>query len=455
MKRIFAVKTSAPVAIILMLASFCHAQDRRSFPAGEGDVYVEAAQIPSDSDTGCTITTCVRVGFGFLSFRRRDMFPGDSVLCGDVTISTTIGDSSGMGAAFTHDAVRVLVNRYGETVRPDTSILFHRCHRLQPGTYTISVDVEDGSSSRRRTLRLPITVRELTGSGPLLVSFIPLREDATSDPPFRIAGYGGNIPFGDPAWGAVAGVFDDGTRWSWSLVETRGGRPHGVPLHGVLESPICLDRSACPQAPGRVERFAFDVSDAKSGAFAVFRFPFDTLTYGNYRLTVIAESRGMRDTLTRDVAISWSNMPHTLRDPRIARAVMQHILTQEEAKAFASCPDEELTERILAYWRTRERTAERPWKRMMEEYFRRADYASFEFQTVSRPLGALSDRGKVYILYGPPERTERVLPPGKPTRETWCYPSLGVEFVFEDRDRNGDFRLVGQRKGKEQEGAEP
>jgi hypothetical protein len=53
-----------------------------------------------------------------------------------------------------------------------------------------------------------------------------------------------------------------------------------------------------------------------------------------------------------------------------------------------------------------------------------------------------SDRGKIYILYGPPTNIERVLDPSAGFKETWTYEKLKRSFVFVDRARNGIYVLV-------------
>jgi GWxTD domain-containing protein len=79
---------------------------------------------------------------------------------------------------------------------------------------------------------------------------------------------------------------------------------------------------------------------------------------------------------------------------------------------------------------------------MMTVYFQRVDYAFANFRTLKEENGALTDRGKIYILYGKPSNVERSLAPGGPPKETWTYGSLNREFIFEDPSRQGNYKLI-------------
>ena len=65
-----------------------------------------------------------------------------------------------------------------------------------------------------------------------------------------------------------------------------------------------------------------------------------------------------------------------------------------------------------------------------------------EHFTLRQPDGTRTDRGRIYILYGPPSSTERKLNPSGAYREVWTYGRLGRTFVFEDQNRSGNYLLV-------------
>lgn len=120
---------------------------------------------------------------------------------------------------------------------------------------------------------------------------------------------------------------------------------------------------------------------------------------------------------------------------------VRYIITGEERKIFLELPDEEKEEFREEFWNRRdpEPGTEENEFRMM--YFDRMESANRLFMAEGRP-GWLTDRGRIYILFGPP--TDRVTypmgGPYSPSREIWYYGNFPVVFV--DSESDGIYELV-------------
>nr|BCX01940.1 MAG: hypothetical protein KatS3mg041_1986 [Bacteroidota bacterium] len=136
----------------------------------------------------------------------------------------------------------------------------------------------------------------------------------------------------------------------------------------------------------------------------------------------------------------WTDMPAVLYDAELSVEVLRYIASEEEWRAIrrARSP-EERWERFMAFWRQRDPTPETAYNELMVEFYRRVQEAQERFST-PRTAGWRSDRGRIYITYGPPARIERRYPPGRPTEEVWYYDS-GPQFVFVATSSVGDFVL--------------
>ncbi len=81
---------------------------------------------------------------------------------------------------------------------------------------------------------------------------------------------------------------------------------------------------------------------------------------------------------------------------------------------------------------------------LKEEYLKRVTTANRDFRVLGRD-GYKTDRGRVYIQYGPPDDYDRH-PNETNSRpyEIWTYHSIqgGVIFVFVERQSGGDHELV-------------
>ena len=96
--------------------------------------------------------------------------------------------------------------------------------------------------------------------------------------------------------------------------------------------------------------------------------------------------------------------------------------------------------RYADFWINRDPTLGTPENEAMTEYFRRIDYANTTYRSYAE--GWLTDMGRIYIVYGPPDRVERdpFAADGKP-REIWEYYGRRESLLFVDQTGFGDFRL--------------
>jgi GWxTD domain-containing protein len=115
---------------------------------------------------------------------------------------------------------------------------------------------------------------------------------------------------------------------------------------------------------------------------------------------------------------------------------VRYIVTKEERKIFLELPDAEKQEFIAEFWARRDPNPATEENEFREEYFRRIDDANRLFH--GHPPGWLQDRGRIYILFGPP--SERLTyPTERAPREVWLYGNFPVIFI--DHLGNGDYEL--------------
>ncbi len=127
------------------------------------------------------------------------------------------------------------------------------------------------------------------------------------------------------------------------------------------------------------------------------------------------------------------------------------IMTSEENKIFSRLKDEaSRREFIEEFWAKRDPDPETEENEFKNEFFRRIDYANKHFREGTP--GWKTDRGRVYIFMGPPDKFEEFHthhdPEVRGSILWWIYYDyeLGIEFVdrngmshFEIRSYTGDF----------------
>ena len=137
------------------------------------------------------------------------------------------------------------------------------------------------------------------------------------------------------------------------------------------------------------------------------------------------------------------------------------IITDQEKKAFETLSNDEEREAFIEnFWLRRNPNPDSPENEFKEEHYRRIAYVNEHFTPTSGLPGWKTDRGRIYIVYGPPDELEAHPSGGLYARplaegggnaityafEQWHYKyfegvgSLTVEFV--DPTLSGEFRMT-------------
>ncbi|PYS81320.1 MAG: GWxTD domain-containing protein [Acidobacteria bacterium] len=137
-----------------------------------------------------------------------------------------------------------------------------------------------------------------------------------------------------------------------------------------------------------------------------------------------------------------------------------YIITPEEKKAWNKLQtDEEREQFIEAFWRRRDPDPDTDVNEYLEEHYERIAYANEHF--ASGIPGWKTDRGRIYIIYGPPNEKETHPSGGQYDRpsyegggstttypfEVWFYRYLpgvgsGIEIEFVDPTGSGEYRIA-------------
>jgi len=169
--------------------------------------------------------------------------------------------------------------------------------------------------------------------------------------------------------------------------------------------------------------------------------PLGRLEPGQYKLKLDATDgkEHFNHEMTFDVV--WPNRPHSLMDWDIATDALRYIAKPEEMDKILSSSVNG-REEFKAFWRKRDPDTTTAYNDIMVEYYRRVDEAIRQFSTAKEEDGYKTDRGRIYILDGPPTKVERSVPPGQPAREIWTYDSIRKQFVFAEKNKSGNYFLI-------------
>ena len=127
-------------------------------------------------------------------------------------------------------------------------------------------------------------------------------------------------------------------------------------------------------------------------------------------------------------------------DDRQFLSEVRYIITKKESKLFKNTPPAERAEFIEEFWKVRDPDPSTEENEFRDEYYSRIAEANRLFREGSP--GWLSDRGRILILLGEPDRRD-TYPTGysfyEPPVEIWLYGMFPIIFV--DYQREGMYKL--------------
>lgn len=179
----------------------------------------------------------------------------------------------------------------------------------------------------------------------------------------------------------------------------------------------------------------------------VEKIPLQDLTSGVYALNLEVEDlkSETRHTTRRYFRVYGAEnggmiLPMGEKDAARYYDQIKYIASQTEKQLYKTLDPQGKQDFLLQFWKSRDPDPATPENEFMEAYFAHIHYCETNFKN-----GINSDRGRIYLLYGPPMDIRRYASSGgydKPV-EIWTYPIEGTsEFVFVDRLGGDQYVLV-------------
>jgi GWxTD domain-containing protein len=430
-------------------------EDRSQYYEYGTRLFAEAIVLPSTTPDSMNLYVMYRISYSIMNFSkvsgREDKFYSTPV------VEFEFRDSTGIIRKRLAHSDTIVIKNYNEIKSRSDYYYGYMFTKLPNTHFEINGTFSDAQTKSSRKFKAKIIdhtefLKKSTIGNPILTS--PLREKETNYYiPFVMDGsadYSANkinilIPISikdnyDTYKFSIANVSRKEHYLEWDSLETYYGNVVAIPntTLNVQESgtkQLLLSLANFQKVPGTN-------TDSLYQGIIILDFPQNYIVPGAFLLKM--EGRTPKDTFSVQFDIAWQDMPLSLQNPEYAAEVMYYMLTDEEYNVIKKGSREEVFKKILAYWKKYDPTPNTPYNEAMSEYFKRVDYAYFNFQTFAEKDGAKTDRGKIYILNGPATTIDIKLQEDK-TIERWYYKRLKKEFVFESVT-SGIFKLVGENE---------
>ena len=323
---------------------------------------------------------------------------------------------------------RTTTTRSGEVVsshRPTFDFFQHRV-ALPPGTYSARAEIIDPTSTFVATAKRDVTVVDLRAaplalSGLLLVDRI--REDS--------AGFVMTPRLSDVVSSDGEGCFVVFESFIATAPIDVRLQARFIAAGGAVAGEQVIERTL---PAGRSQQWLrLQTTDVPRGGYTL---ELRALRAGRDSSVIATTGRTVRIEGSGGLPVGRAEL-----DERIEQ--LRHVASQEQIERIEEATDDrERRRRYAELWSALDPSPGTTRNEAMEEYFARIDYAKEHFRSYA--AGWMTDQGRVYVLYGPPDRIARDPFRGDSRRiETWHYYARGnLEVAFEDESGFGDFRLV-------------
>ncbi len=330
---------------------------------------------------------------------------------------------------------RVTAENFGATQSTKNISTSTRRFIVEPGDYRAKVSIEVIDTSLRFSREKEIRIVE-HGHGLLVISdpvfMIPKKNADKGKPPrgeIRIHPCGEDISFIQSP-NAIYHGFDLWTRVSHTIVGPFSG-------DGLAVTARIVD------AQKRTLLYNHSVLNGTSeGHLQIcLDFQIDDLQLGEYEIEISAlmPEGGRRATSMGRFSVLFTRSSFSSRFDQTME-ILSIIADEKELKELREASPEERIEAWRRFWKERDPTSGTDSNERLEDFLSRLSYVVRHFSLFGP--GWQTDRGRVYIRHGRPDKISDASSGIGRSYQYWYYYSLGAVFIFEDRVGTGDYQLV-------------
>lgn len=158
-------------------------------------------------------------------------------------------------------------------------------------------------------------------------------------------------------------------------------------------------------------------------------------------ISIFVKANGNKTYELFSKKVVWFDKPLSLRNPETAIRLLKFIEPDSVISKLLRVNSDDYKKSLYNYWEKYHPSVRDTYNPLMNEYYSRIDYAAKNFVLISGKSGIETDRSKIYIQFGPPQKIERTSNHYGKVVETWIYNKPEREFVFIDDNGTGNFKL--------------
>ena len=460
-------KTSAltfilTICLSLVLYSPTAGQGRISYldlanRSSQQSIYIDTFTLPETAGKSVRFVTTFRIDYSFLPFRKMRTHDGKERFFSTVGMNMEVfkaakrvSDNRNLSVRGLESAGRAAwrdtayADTYEQTQSKKMFTGGYMEITLEPGLYNYMLQLNQGEATGGRNARIrQVEIRPYDGRESSRPIYVESLEDISGSTVLPLMNFGQNVYYGKDFY-SLSHIPDFDPKATYTLkvqkvdISAKDTTARAQAYSKKLE-PGDFRKGVLPEVKKANEKVAIKLNEGKGNhTYALVQIPNSTLPNSTYRLSIVKneDKKPISSGIFRSL---WIEMPTSLLNLDVAIDMLRFIVSDSRLAKIKSGSKSDQERKFRQFWEERDPTPKTEYNELMAEYYRRIDYAYEQF-TTPNTIGYESDRGEIYIKYGPPKNRERTFPAGEPAVEIWTYENR--RFVFRATSGFGDFRLV-------------
>ncbi|MGB2868186.1 MAG: GWxTD domain-containing protein [Bacteroidota bacterium] len=387
-----------------------------------------------------------RIGKGFFVFVKspQNITADDFVAKGELVVELLNEQSTSVAREIR--PIRLTRTAQGPPPGPASDIMGAMEFSLKPGTYQVVFEVHDIESGRSFLQRHEKVTTVAPGSSALELSSPMLTQElsdsANVEPRFIPLNRGSNVFYGGSG-GILLQLRGTGSQADMSAHWKLTGQVEQFGIeHQEFEGGQYRVFGGAPQRSSDSEEVVYTVKPSAAGLkLLYFPMPLKALEPGEFKWTLELSSGITKAKQELSFRVSWPTKPFSLRNWDLAVDALRHIATEEQMDEITSFSSSRAQQSFREFWKKKDPDTTTAFNEYLAEYYRRVDEAVRRYSTPNETDGYKTDRGRIFILFGSPTRTERLMKPNSVPAEIWTYENAKKRFVFTDPNKSGNYVL--------------
>lgn len=310
---------------------------------------------------------------------------------------------------------------FQETNSREISQTFFTDIPIQPGEYSLLITVLDKNSNKQVNRKISFRIPSFEKL-PFMISHILFFDKVTKDSTGKIQGFEPNL----------INNFSGSSEFIYAYFQT---------LAKTNQDSLKILLNIKDATGKEIQRNSYWVKNQTQFAEHYLRFNRHQFDQNKYVAQVVAYLGNYTYKIEKVFSFFWTVSPQSPRDLTQALEEMVYIANEDSVYYYLKRSYEEKKQFFESFWKSMDPNPETEKNELMDEYYRRVNFANQNYTTLSYP-GWKTDRGRIFIKFGEPDDIERhPFEMGNFPYEIWRYYSLKKIFLFIDRTGFGDYYL--------------